>query len=67
MRRATTPLPLSPGTYDITVEQSGFSKLTKTGRIVVVDQAQRTDFKLAGRIDGDIGDGFRVIPADCDR
>ena len=36
-----------PGTYDITVEQSGFSKLTKTGRIVVVDQAQRTDFKLA--------------------
>jgi hypothetical protein len=36
-----------PGTYDITVEQSGFGKLTKTGRIVVIDQAQRTDFKLA--------------------
>ena len=29
------------------MEQSGFTKLTKTGRIVVVDQAQRTDFKLA--------------------
>ncbi|HTF61145.1 MAG TPA: carboxypeptidase-like regulatory domain-containing protein, partial [Edaphobacter sp.] len=38
---------ISPGTYDITVEQSGFTKLTKTGRIVVTDQAQRTDFKLA--------------------
>src|SRR5947209_18045682 len=36
-----------PGTYDITVEQSGFSKLTKTGRIVVIDQAQRTEFRLA--------------------
>ena len=38
---------IAPGTYDITVEQSGFTKLTKTGRIVVSDQAQRTDFKLA--------------------
>ena len=36
-----------PGTYDITVEQSGFSRLTKTGRVVVIDQAQRTDFRLA--------------------
>jgi hypothetical protein len=38
---------IAPGTYDITVEQSGFSRLTKTGRIVVIDQAQRTDFRLA--------------------
>ena len=38
---------IAPGTYDITVEQSGFTKLMKTGRIVVIDQAQRTDFKLA--------------------
>jgi hypothetical protein len=37
---------IAPGTYDIIVEQSGFTKLTKTGRIVVSDQAQRTDFKL---------------------
>ena len=35
-----------PGTYDITVEESGFKKLTKTGVIVPVDQAVRTDFSL---------------------
>jgi hypothetical protein len=34
------------GTYDITVEQTGFSKLTKTGTIVPIDQAVRTDFTL---------------------
>jgi hypothetical protein len=35
-----------PGTYDITVEQPGFAKLTKTGQIVPIDQTARTDFKL---------------------
>ena len=38
---------IAPGTYDITVEQSGFAKVTQTGRIVVNDQAQRTDFRLS--------------------
>ena len=37
---------IKPGTYDITVEQDGFSQLVKTGVIVPVDQAIRTDFKL---------------------
>lgn len=37
---------IAPGTYDITVEEKGFNTETQTGRIVVVDQAQRTDFKL---------------------
>ena len=35
-----------PGTYDITVEEGGFKKLTKTGVVVPVDQAVRTDFTL---------------------
>lgn len=35
-----------PGTYDVTVEQSGFTTLTKTGRIVTINAALRTDFKL---------------------
>src|SRR6202162_3871893 len=37
---------IPPGTYDITVEQASFSKLTKTGTIVPVDQAIRRDFSL---------------------
>jgi Carboxypeptidase regulatory-like domain len=37
---------IAPGTYDITVDQSGFSKLTQTGIIVPIDQAIRTDFTL---------------------
>jgi hypothetical protein len=37
---------ITPGTYDITVTEVGFKKLTKTGRIVTIDQAQRTDFAL---------------------
>jgi Carboxypeptidase regulatory-like domain len=37
---------IPPGTYDITVDQTGFSKLTKTGTIVPIDQAVRTDFSL---------------------
>jgi Carboxypeptidase regulatory-like domain len=35
-----------PGTYDITVEETGFSVLKKTGQIVAIDEARRTDFKL---------------------
>jgi hypothetical protein len=37
---------ITPGTYDISVEQSGFAQLVKTGIIVPIDQAVRTDFKL---------------------
>src|SRR5580704_14439321 len=37
---------IPPGTYDITVEQTSFSKLTKTGTIVPIDQAVRTYFSL---------------------
>src|SRR6202453_1318640 len=37
---------IAPGTYDITVDQTGFTKLTKTGTIVPIDQAVRTDFSL---------------------
>jgi hypothetical protein len=35
-----------PGTYDITVTKEGFKKLTKTGVVVPVNQAVRTDFSL---------------------
>jgi hypothetical protein len=35
-----------PGTYDITVTGSGFKKEDKTGVLVPVDQAVRTDFSL---------------------
>ena len=35
-----------PGTYDITVTRDGFKKLTKTGVVVPVNQAVRTDFSL---------------------
>jgi hypothetical protein len=37
---------IQPGTYDITVEQSGFKTMTKTGIVVPIDQAVRTDFGL---------------------
>jgi hypothetical protein len=37
---------IQPGTYDITAEQSGFKTVTKTGVVVPVDQAIRTDFAL---------------------
>ncbi|WP_446745042.1 carboxypeptidase regulatory-like domain-containing protein [Silvibacterium acidisoli] len=37
---------IQPGTYDVTVEMQGFNKVTQTGKIVVIDQATRTDFKL---------------------
>jgi hypothetical protein len=35
-----------PGTYDVTVAEAGFRKVTKTGVVVPVDQAVRTDFSL---------------------
>ena len=35
-----------PGTYDITVDNPGFRKEVKTGVIVAIDQAARTDFQL---------------------
>ena len=38
---------IQPGTYDITITEQGFKKMTKTGVIVPVDQAVRTDFSLA--------------------
>lgn len=37
---------IAPGTYNITVDQAGFTKLTKTGTIVPIDEAVRTDFTL---------------------
>jgi hypothetical protein len=37
---------VQPGTYDITVDNAGFSKVVKTGVIVAIDQAARTDFKM---------------------
>src|ERR1700743_3906478 len=33
---------IPPGTYDITVDQASFNKVTKTGTIVPIDQAVRT-------------------------
>ena len=37
---------IAPGTYDLTVDAPGFAALTKTGQIVSIDEAARTDFKL---------------------
>ena len=37
---------INPGTYDITVEQSGFQKELSTGAIVTLNEATRTDFAL---------------------
>lgn len=37
---------LMPGTYDITVERSGYQTVTKTGIILPVNRAVRTDFLL---------------------
>ena len=34
------------GNYDITIEQTGFSKVTTTGIPVTVNQSVRTDFNL---------------------
>ncbi|MBS1798623.1 MAG: TonB-dependent receptor [Acidobacteria bacterium] len=38
---------VSPGTYDINVEMSGFKKMTGTGVIVTINHAVRTDFALS--------------------
>ncbi len=42
---------IQPGTYDVTVSSPGFTKVVKTGVIVVIDQAARTDFKLSVGLD----------------
>ena len=38
---------VSPGTYDITVEMTGFRKMTSTGVVVEINHAVRTDFSLS--------------------
>ncbi len=46
---------LVPGTYDITVEEKGFKKITKTGVVLPIDIAVRTDFSLpVGSTDIDV-------------
>jgi len=43
---------IQPGTYDITVEEQGFKKVTKVGVVVSIDTAVRTDFTLpVGSVD----------------
>ena len=43
---------IQPGTYDITIEEQGFKKMTKTGVVVTIDLAVRTDFTLqVGSVD----------------
>ena len=37
---------IPPGSYDLTIEASGFAILTKTGRAVSIDASARTDFRL---------------------
>jgi len=37
---------INPGTYNITVDQHGFQKELKTGVIVTLNEASRTDFSL---------------------
>jgi hypothetical protein len=38
---------VAPGTYDITVEKSGFRKTTASGVVVQLNMAARTDFSLS--------------------
>ncbi|WP_260704715.1 TonB-dependent receptor [Edaphobacter flagellatus] len=38
---------VSPGTYDVTVEMTGFQKMTSTNVIVTINHAVRTDFALS--------------------
>src|SRR5206468_12735764 len=38
---------VSPGTYDVNVEMSGFRKMTSTGVIVQLNHSVRTDFALS--------------------
>lgn len=37
---------IAPGTYNISVSMNGFESVTKTGIVVPIDQAVRTDFSL---------------------
>ncbi len=53
---------IPPGTYDITVDQTGFTKLTKTGTIVPIDQAIRTDFSLKAGSETQICYASRHLP-----
>lgn len=56
-----------PGTYDITVEEKGFKKVTKTGVIVPVDQAVRTDFSLpVGSVDTSVTVSANTPPMSTD-
>ena len=50
---------INPGTYDITVEQSGFSKVTTTGVFVTKDLVVRTDFNL--KVGSAYGLGDRIV------
>ena len=43
---------VSPGIYDITVEMSGFRKMTATGVVVQINHAVRTDFSVSSRFRG---------------
>ena len=45
------------GEYNVTVEQPGFQKLTKTGIAVSNNQSVRSDFIARGRPGHTIGDG----------
>jgi hypothetical protein len=51
---------IQPGTYDITAEQSGFQTVTKTGVVVPIDQAIRTDFALP------VGSVQNVVTGSCE-
>ena len=56
-----------PGTYDITVEEQGFKKVTKTGVVVPVDQAVRTDFTLPlGSVDSTVTVSANTPPLSTD-
>ncbi|HEX4321357.1 MAG TPA: TonB-dependent receptor [Acidobacteriaceae bacterium] len=56
-----------PGTYDITVEQAGFKKVTKTGVVVPTDQAVRTDFSMpVGSVDTSITVSANTPPMSTD-
>ena len=56
-----------PGIYDVTVEESGFKKSTKTGVLVPVDQAVRTDFSLVvGSVDTSVTVSANTPPMSTD-
>ncbi|MGO4516808.1 carboxypeptidase regulatory-like domain-containing protein [Terriglobus sp. 2YAB30_2] len=51
---------VAPGTYDITVEQSGFAKTVSKGAIVILNQSARTDITLK------VGDVASVVQVTAD-